>query len=536
MKKKVVSMLLASTLILSAMLTGCGNAPADDGSTPASGSGNENENSQTGGASDADNDQGGDSQGSAEVVKPEKITLMVDGTFYTEPNAQKEWAERFKELTGIELEIIQPDHATYYDSVSQTIAANEIPDVILLNSTYYSSYASEGVLWDMTDAWNNSDIKKNMSESDIAVEESLMLNGRLYGLTRGRGNGAITYIKKQWLDNVGLDVPTTYEEYLAVCEAFTKGDPDGNGVDGDTYAVSAAGLIGPAAPWVNYLPEFYQDAYPSFYLDDNGNWVDGFTEPAMKEALERLRDAYAAGYIDPETLTNDTKAVRNKFYENKTGIFTYWAGKWADNLRANLVVNERDPELVACPPIAEVGTYIDRSTGGYCITNACKNPEGVFKYFFEGMFDGGDLQTLWLFGVEGIHWSQEAEEVNGITYEAGQIHGLDSRENPGTSYAFDCLALDVGISDEYKATHNLASPDVAIASQELFNAHSRQEDRIVSTDEMSEFNGDLMTLKKSIIANVVTQGADIEAEFARFESEGGADWSKQIVDSLNALK
>ncbi len=49
MKKKVVSMLLASTLILSAMLTGCGNAPADDGSTPASGSGNENENSQTGG-------------------------------------------------------------------------------------------------------------------------------------------------------------------------------------------------------------------------------------------------------------------------------------------------------------------------------------------------------------------------------------------------------------------------------------------------------------------------------------------------------
>lgn len=121
-------------------------------------------------------------------------------------------------------------------------------------------------------------------------------------------------------------------------------------------------------------------------------------------------------------------------------------------------------------------------------------------------------------------------------YEAGQIHGLDSRENPGTSYSFDCLALDVGISDEYKATHNLASPDVAIASQELFNAHSRQEDRIVSTDEMSEFNGDLMTLKKSIIANVVTQGADIEAEFARFESEGGADWSKQIVDSLNALK
>ncbi|MCM1064224.1 MAG: extracellular solute-binding protein [Eubacterium sp.] len=469
-------------------------------------------------------------------MKPEKITVMVDGTFYTQPNGQAEWVARFKELTGIDLEIIQPDHSSYYDTVSQTIAAQELPDVIILGSSYYSSYASEGILWDMTDAWNNSEMKQTMSAADVAVEESMMLNGRLYGLARGRGNGAVTYIKKAWLDNVGLSMPTTYEEYLAVCDAFVKGDPDGNGVDGDTYAVSAAGLIGPEAPWVNYLPEFYQDAYPSFYIDDSGNWVDGFTEPAMRGALERLRDAYAAGYIDPETLTNDTKAVRNKFYENKTGIFTYWAGKWADNLRANLDANGVDSELVACPPIAEVGTYIDRSTGGYCITSACENPEGVFKWFFEPMFAGGDLQTLWLFGVEGVHWSQAAEEVNGVTYEEGQIHGLDSRENPGTSYAFDCLPLDVGVSDEYKATHNLASPEVANASQEMFNQNSRQEDRIVSTDEMSEYNGDLMSLKKSIIANVVTQGADIDAEFARFESEGGTEWSQAIVDSLNALK
>ena len=52
---------------------------------------------------------------------------------------------------------------------------------------------------------------------------------------------------------------TTYDEYLAMLEAFTTGDPDGNGVDGDTYGVSSAGLIGTEAPYTNYLPEFYQD-------------------------------------------------------------------------------------------------------------------------------------------------------------------------------------------------------------------------------------------------------------------------------------
>ena len=41
------------------------------------------------------------------------------------------------------------------------------------------------------------------------------------------------------------------------------------------------------------------------------------------------------------------------------------------------------------------------------------------------------------------------------------------------------------------------------------------------------------TLKNSIIADVVVQGVSIDEAFARFESEGGAEWSQMIVDSLN---
>ncbi len=57
---------------------------------------------------------------------------------------------------------------------------------------------------------------------------------KLYGMPAARGNGCVTYVKKAWLDNCGLDVPTNYDEYLAMLEAFTTGDPDGNGVNGDT--------------------------------------------------------------------------------------------------------------------------------------------------------------------------------------------------------------------------------------------------------------------------------------------------------------
>ena len=206
----------------------------------------------------------------------------------------------------------------------------------------------------MTDAWNNSELKASGRVKDESVVDSMKIDGKLYGFPVARGNGCITYVKKAWLDNCGLEAPTTYEEYLNMLKAFTEGDPDGNGVNGDTYGVSAAGLIGTEAPYVNYLPEFYQDAYPSFVKGDDGVWYDGFTKDNFKDALTRLREAYAAGYIDKETLTNGTSDVRNKFYEDKFGVFTYWAGTWATNLKNNLEANGLDGELVALKPLAEV--------------------------------------------------------------------------------------------------------------------------------------------------------------------------------------
>lgn len=467
-----------------------------------------------------------------EVEKPEKITMMVDGTVFTQANGQAEFEARWEELNpGIDLVIIQPDHSQYYDVLGQTIAGGDWPDVVLLGSTYYASYAAEGVLWDMTEAYDNSELKERIT--DQSVIDGLKIDGSLYGISPARGNGCITYVKKAWLDNCGLEVPTTYDEYLAMLEAFTTGDPDGNGVDGDTYGVSSAGLIGTEAPYTNYLPEFYQDAYPSFYKNDEGVWVDGFTEDSMKAALERLKSAYEAGYIDKESLTNATSDCRTKFYEDKFGVFTYWAGTWATNLKINLEANGLDSELVAIPPIEELGAYTERVAPAWCITEACSNPEGVYKYFIESMLDGGDMQFLWTYGVEGVHWSTAAEEVCGVKYEEGQFHMLENMEKEGTAYTknhIDPMLAVAPLENDPKAE---AVAEEAKVSAETFQEHSKMAQLVVSTDEMAEYNGDLTTLKNEVIAKVVTQGMSVEDGMAYFDQQGGNDWSQKIVDSLN---
>ncbi|NLF20314.1 MAG: extracellular solute-binding protein, partial [Clostridiaceae bacterium] len=426
------------------------------------------------------------------------------------------------------------DHDAYYDVLGQTFASGELPDVVLLGSTYYAGYAGEDVLWDMTEVFENSDFNASGRLKAPDVIEGVKIDGKLFGMPVTRGNGCVTYVKQDWLDAVGMEAPTTYAEYLAMLEAFTTGDPDGNGVNGDTYGVSSAGIIGKESPFVNYLPEFYQDAYPSFYQKEDGTWADGFLDPNMEAALLRLREVYEKGYLDKESLTNGTKDCRNKYYEDKFGVFTYWAGKWNTNLKVNLEANDLSGELVALEPIAELDAYIERTPPVWTITAAAENPEGVFKYFFDSMFDGDKVQTLWTYGVKGIHWDDKAETVVENTYAEGEFHMLESLEIPGTQYTtahIDPLLSIGSFTGSDPGAAQIAAE--ATNSQTVFNENSVQAKIVVATDEMSQYNGDLTTLKNEIVANVVTQGADFAAEMARFEKEGGKSWSDMIVESLN---
>lgn len=507
---------MAVTMAVSVILSGCSSNATE---SPTTGSGSAS----------------GETTAEEEIKKPEKITIMVDGTVTTKPNNRDAFEKRWEELTGIDLEIIQPDHDAYMDVVGQTFASGpeNWPDAIILSSSYYTGYAQEGALWDMTDVWENSELKASGRVTGEAVVDNMKINGQLFGFPVTRGNGCVTYVKKTWLDNCGIEAPETYEEYLNMLKAFSEGDPDGNGIDGDTYGVSAAGIIGAEAPFINFLPEFYQDAYPAFIKGEDGVWYDGFTKDNFKDALTRLQDAYAAGYLDKETLTNGTNDCRNKFYEDKFGVFTYWAGTWASNLKNNLESNGIDDELVALKPLKEVNTYIERTPPVWAITSACENPEGVYKYLIESMLDGGDMQTLWSYGVEDVHWSTKAETILENTYEEGEFHLKESIERPGTQYTKQHLDPMLTIVSWDSNPGEEVTQEEAKESQTIFNENCRQAQIVPSTEVMATYNGDLTTLKNSIIADVVVQGISVEDAYARFESEGGAKWSQMIVDSMN---
>lgn len=264
MKKKVLSVLLATAMVASLAACG-GKEPAGQSSQPTS--------------SDAPTSTQESSAAPEVTYDLKQVKIMVDGTLnLTEETGLKEFEEAWEKEVGIDLVINKPDHSNYSEALALALAGTDKPDVVLMPAAMYSQYASFGtVLWDMTDAYENADFQSALNTKSV-VNDGNYVNGRLYGMSPTAGNGCVTYVKKAWLDNLGMKVEDikTYDDFYNMLVRFTKEDPDGNGVDGDTYGIIAPGLVSTEAPWTNYLPEFWQNAYPALVQDDNGTWIDGF--------------------------------------------------------------------------------------------------------------------------------------------------------------------------------------------------------------------------------------------------------------------
>lgn len=547
-KKKALSLLLASTMVVS--LVACGGNSGDSASSSSSSSNASTDNSTGSGDAAASNDTAasGDAAGSTasgekadyhEVLK-DGLTIVVNGTLTASvDNGQADFEKQWEDAVGIDLTIQQLDHSGYTDAVGRLFASQDYPDAMIMSAEMFKQYAPTGLLWDMADAYANAEFQSRITAP--AINENLKdKDGHLYGFAPGYGNGCVTYVKKAWLDAVGINIDDvkTYDDYYNMLMAFHDGDPDGNGTDGDTYGVVAAGFLGNEAPFINYLPEFWQGAYPAIYEKD-GTWIDGFQEQATKDALLRLQKAYQDGAIDPETLTASTKIAREKWFSNdqmgSSGVFTYWAGSWYQTLTDNLIKNEVDPELVQLPPIQEIkdtfGGYFDREAPVWVIIDQGDpvHNQAVFDALLDTMLDGDVVQTLWVYGAEDVHWSTKAEEFTTnpgtdqektYTYAEGEFHLKPSPNDPNTVWKKNHLdpALVISpLTNGFKDESELAE-----AGNKFFTENSVPAPASPVSETYTNESGTIYDAKLAVVTAVVVDGGDVDAAMQTYVDTVGS--------------
>lgn len=472
-----------------------------------------------------------------EVTKPGNFSVMVDGTVVKETNGGEQFYNYYKEVSGLDITWRRPDHATYYDGVAAAFNSEEDrPDVVLLQTDYETLYAANGFLWDMTDAYNNSQTLKSgrLKEEAAKVMDTLRVAGEdgkiaLYGFSPVRGNGCCTYVKESWLKQAGMtkaDIAgkqLTFKEYY---DMLTKMHT----ATGKTV-ISPAGFINASeSPYTNYLPEFYQKAQYTFYKNAQGQYADGFSEQAMQDALQRIQTAVKDGILDKESVNNKTSNARDKFYADTTGVFTYWAGSWAETIRQNLASRNLDDSCIALKPIKELGTYIERIPPCWCITTKAENPQGIFKYFIDTMLDGGDIQTAWTYGAKGAHWDTKAETVTvkddktaGTTFTEGTFHMLPGIENNKSITAKNFIDPTLSLASYVKADPGAATvSQLQLDVQKMFNENSTIIGVVPMTETLGANITDINIERGSVIARVANGSMTVKEGMDEYNSKVGS--------------
>lgn len=496
MKNKVTRKLLAAALA-AVMVMGtaaCGAKDAGNSSTPSSST-----------PSSASGSGAGDNSSAPEekvVEKPESISWWThDGL--NEENGAEQWFAEFENKTGIHLDHQFIPNNEYYDKLKLAFASNEVPEVFDLNGANLALYASQGAIYDLTDLLKASDLYDKV---DPAIWDAISINGRIYAIPKEVPSAAVTYVRGDWLERLGMEPPTNYEEFLEMIRRFKNEIPE-----------CEIGLTAPGVKSEMNLPEFYQGAHYGFTKVD-GVWVDGFAQDNMAEAMQRMQDAYKEGLMDMEIITNTTSTCRDAWYEGKVGVFNYWSGKWGGTLQDRLVANNEGAIAQPIQPI-EGADYLFATLSGLCISSKVSDEkaEQIFKYFLEYMHDGGEGQVLFQSGVEGVHWEQDGNNVK----------PLPNLADPSAVTTSVWITPWLAISPLEVTDKNTEKADAVTNSLAITDATASQVPITPVSETLNKITSELELEKADILAKVVMGEMTVEDGMAKY---------KEVAEELNVEK
>lgn len=132
------------------------------------------------------------------------------------------------------------------------------------------------------------------------------------------------FINREWLDALGLEIPTTLDELTHVLRAFKAGDPNGNGIaddipyqatfnDTNTGLYNAFAFFGVPLNYESYL----------FIQPDQRVQLAAYA-PGFRDCLTWLHTLYSEGLLDPECITQNTNVWSAKLNRDAGGLITYW--------------------------------------------------------------------------------------------------------------------------------------------------------------------------------------------------------------------
>ncbi len=363
----------------------------------------------------------------------ESFTLWLSvpgnvGTLFKNGMADHPVFQKAEEFTGVHIEFLEQSAETNAEKFNLMLVSGDYPDLVNgMDFTGGNDLAVESdfainIADDIAEyapnyqALINSDpsIIKNITTDEGNVVAFYTFNSEKQGTTEG------AWIRGDWLEDLGLENPKTYEQWENVLTAFKT----------EKGAVEPLMMPSDMVPSGNFLASGFGitatfqsmmgAAYP-YYVED-GEVKYGPLEEGYREYVELIRDWTDKGLISKTFIQDNANPMGDVYSTNvatgRTGIFFNGVGM-IGMFQSNLTDADPNGQLIACYDARKNEDDVlhnaneDSILGkmGITITTACENPELAMEWCDFWYTQDGVL--LANYGIEGE--SFEFDE-NGIPY------------------------------------------------------------------------------------------------------------------------
>ncbi|MDF2837057.1 MAG: transporter substrate-binding protein [Paenibacillus sp.] len=318
------------------------------------------------------------------------------------------------EATGVKVEYIHPTEGQELEQFNLLIASTKLPDAMEYTWTSYpggpEKAIADGVIIPLNDLIDkHAPNLKKILEADPELDKMVKTDsGQYYAFPMLRNTEGVVFrgpiLRKDWLDELGLAVPVTIDDWHAMLTAFKE-------KKGATAPLSAQ-----YANKMNLQDAFY-GAYRTsqdFYIDDEGKVRYGPLDPQFKDVIALFRQWYSEGLIDKDFPIVERDTLDKRILNGETGATVFLLGggmgRWLESAKA------QTPEfdLVAAPyPVLNAGErpftgqrdFKYNPKASVAITTSAQNPELIVKWLDFAYSEQGAM--MYNFGIEGESYTIE---------------------------------------------------------------------------------------------------------------------------------
>lgn len=355
MKKRLLSLLLASSMVVS--LAACGKSGEGNGQGTATGSA----------PADAATELVDGKFADTRTITVEVYDRGNDGGSDPTDNMYTKYIhDQMLEQHNVDVQFVKVPRWTEVDEINNLLAAQTAPDVCVTYSyATIQTYADMGGVLDLSSYVEDyKDVLPNLwdwlGESNIYWDKDPE-SGSIWALEArlANQNRICTFIRKDWLDTLGLEEPTTKDEFYNVLCQFRDNADKLLGADADKmvpYSVSYD---------VGWRAATLIESFMDPAITDKEYYVNGFddrklTENGTKDAIKLLNKWYNEGLMwdDFAVYGSGDTTEDDMMKAGYVGAFTHnWDYPYRngeDSIEANLkrLVGE-DASYVAIDPFED---------------------------------------------------------------------------------------------------------------------------------------------------------------------------------------